>query len=346
MKFASDIYRAANIKINDNLILSPIGIQTAMGTVLTGSLGETREEISRALSLDESVEDKIEANNKVGLGSDIYICNGIFAQINNNISVEFIKNVEKCKGYYKSIDFGEDNLSTRVINELISLKTNYKINHFIHNENMDEDTRLIVTNAIHFKSYWNKPFNKDNTNYLEFHGMKVKSRVGMMRQTNDFPIARYRHFDVLFMPYINDFVCFVIVLPHDLRGLPNIENNLDLDKILTNSNVERVSLMIPRFNIEAKSKLTDAFQKMGIIKAFSDSAEFDIIDNCKISEIIHKTLVNVTEEGTDYSAAKPIGSSYTGSRDAYVFNVDHPFAFFVINNRTSDILFEGRITDI
>jgi serpin B len=86
--------------------------------------------------------------------------------------------------------------------------------------------------------------------------------------------------------------------------------------------------------------------------AFSDGADFSKIDPTRdlcISRVIHKTFVEVNEEGTEAAAVtvvEIIETSFPGPEDGPVyFYVDHPFVFVIKERDTGAMLFIGRVNN-
>jgi serpin B len=90
---------------------------------------------------------------------------------------------------------------------------------------------------------------------------------------------------------------------------------------------------------------------MGMNLAFSDDADFSNISDIspKISDVIHNTYVEVTEEGTEAAAVTVVVVATTIS--AYplppvVFNVNKPFLFVIREKSTGVILFIGKMGSV
>ena len=65
-----------------------------------------------------------------------------------------------------------------------------------------------------------------------------------------------------------------------------------------------------------------------------------------ISNVVHKAFINLDEEGTGAAGATAVVIGRT-SFDPPIpeFDADHPFLFFIRDNRTQSILFMGRAAD-
>ena len=88
---------------------------------------------------------------------------------------------------------------------------------------------------------------------------------------------------------------------------------------------------------------------MGMPQAFSSNADFSGMDgkgDLSISDVRHKTYIDVDEEGTEGAAATEIGWRAMGvnyTPPATVFRADDPFIFFIQDKDTGIILFMGRV---
>jgi len=85
---------------------------------------------------------------------------------------------------------------------------------------------------------------------------------------------------------------------------------------------------------------------MGLGEAFSDEADFSGITEevpLALEQVVHKTIIELDEEKTEAAATTATTIYITGTSPSYkIFKADHPFMFFVIDNRSKAILFVGR----
>jgi serpin B len=109
------------------------------------------------------------------------------------------------------------------------------------------------------------------------------------------------------------------------------------------------TVQLPRFTLEDELKLNDALKALGMGIAFDPSqADFTKLykglQRAYISEVKHKTFVEVNEEGTEAAAVTSVGVAVT-SVDPTTFwmRVDRPFVFAIRENRSQTILFVGKI---
>ncbi|GFT20793.1 serpin I2 [Nephila pilipes] len=111
----------------------------------------------------------------------------------------------------------------------------------------------------------------------------------------------------------------------------------------------KVDVALPKFRLEYEKSLKECFQQLGINKIFCSGAQLGNIsssENILVSDIIHKAVVLVNEEGSEAAASTAVEVV------AYcmVFNpeffVDHPFLFVIYNTKNNLILFMGRVNEL
>jgi serine protease inhibitor len=69
-------------------------------------------------------------------------------------------------------------------------------------------------------------------------------------------------------------------------------------------------------------------------------------ENVYISEVLHKTFLDVTEEGTEAAAVTSVEMRLTSAGPTPVeFRVDRPFLMAVWDAETESVLFVGAIAD-
>ena len=101
-----------------------------------------------------------------------------------------------------------------------------------------------------------------------------------------------------------------IVLPNKVDGLPELESKLH-ESSLDESNLKmlraKTRVAIPKFKLEANVQLKDLLIKMGLPDLFDENvADFSGISGKKdiyVSEIFHKSFIDVNEEGSEAAAA-------------------------------------------
>jgi serpin B len=112
-------------------------------------------------------------------------------------------------------------------------------------------------------------------------------------------------------------------------------------------------LTLPRFRFETSVALGHVLTEMGMDKAF-DSTQADFSDMTPdrfwLSEVLHKTYVDVNEEGTEAAGATAaiLTTGCGADNEPLVMKIDRPF-LTVCGHSESDLtgilLFVGRLVD-
>ncbi|NXG14641.1 SPB6 protein, partial [Grallaria varia] len=160
---------------------------------------------------------------------------------------------------------------------------------------------------------------------------------------------------ILELPYVGNELSMIIVLPDAIQdgstGLERLERELTYEKLIDWINPEmmdstEVRVSLPRFKLEESYDLKPILSSMGMSDAFElGKADFSGISSGNelvLSEVVHKSFVEVNEEGTEAAAAT---AAIVMMRCALIvpeFTADHPFLFFIRHNKSSSILFCGR----
>jgi len=180
-----------------------------------------------------------------------------------------------------------------------------------------------------------------------------------MTQTASFRYADLGDADLqlLEMPYESDQLSMVVLLPRKIDRLAELEaviDNAHFNEWLDGATKQTVEVYFPRFTFTDADDLAAVFSDLGMTSAFSTgAADFSGMDGTTelyIGRVLHKSFVDVAEEGTEAAAATAItlgmSAMPVGERKPPpVFRADHPFLFLIRDNVTGAILFIGRVAD-
>jgi len=362
-KFALELYG----KLKDrqgNLFLSPYSISTALAMTYAGARGTTQEQMAKALQFPTPTLSNEQLHNAFGGiirqlneagkkgGFELVVANALWGQKDYKFLQEFLTLVKKnYDGDLKQVDFATQTEAARkTINDWVENKTKAKIKELIKPGTLDSMTRLVLTNAIYFKGKWASQFKPDKTQDASFTllgGQKVN--VPMMNQTSNFGYMETDTTQVLEMPYVNNDLSMVVLLPKKLDGVSELEGGLTSETIagwLAKLRKREVQVYLPRFKVTSEFELAQVLGSMGMPDAFCAKADFSGMTGNKdlfISAVVHKAYVDVNEEGTEAAAATGVAMKLTSiAPPPPVFKADHPFVFLIRDNRMGSILFLGR----
>jgi len=365
-KFALELYAKLQNQ-QGNLFLSPYSISTALAMAYAGARGQTEKQMADALcfstmSSEQLHEEfgrlirKLNAAGEKG-GYELVVANALWGQKGYNFLPEYLALVKtEYDGDLQQVDFSKQTEEARkTINAWVEKKTKDKIKELIKTGMLNSATRLVLTNAIYFKGKWAAQFTpvvtKDSP-FILLGGQKVN--VPMMYQTEKFGYREDANIQVLEMPYVNNDLSMVVLLPKKLDGINELEKRLNNDNLarwIDDLRKRNVQVFFPRFKMTSEFELAPVLGAMGMPDAFSDKADFSGMNGnheLSISAVIHKAYVDVNEEGTEAAAATAVGVTATSIETPApppVFKADHPFIFLIRDNKSDSILFLGRMAN-
>ena len=362
-----------------NLFFSPYSISTALAMTFAGARGQTESQMAEVLHFPVSANQRMDSTSKSMLDRQQFaadfgkiikdlnnrgqkgaytltVANALWGQKGYEFLKEFQELIEKSyDGRLNEADFVRAaEAAHKTINDWVEKKTNGKIKNLISQGVLNSMTRLVLTNAIYFKGNWASQFKVDRTKDAPFtltDGQKID--VPMMNQKAEFGYMETDDFQALEMPYVDQELSMVILLPKKFDALGEFEITFIQDNLtqwLTKIHKREVVVFVPKFKMTSQFSLASVLQSMGMTDAFSSDANFSGMDGKRdlfISAVIHKAYVEVNEEGTEAAAATGVVMRLTsvGPTPTPVFRADHPFLFLIRDNLTGSILFIGRVAN-
>jgi serpin B len=357
--FAFDIFREVlkNSESTQNVMISPLSISYALSMTVNGANGATRDSMLKALrvsglTLDEinsSYKDLTDALLSVDKRVAISIANSVWTENNFQVKKSF---VDILTSYYDAeswqFDINDPTVPTK-INTWLSDKTNGLIKNMV--DKLDNNTVMLLVNAIYFKGKWQSEFDKDKTVTTSFYKPDGTVSVPIMKQKSDFKIYDGDGFMLGEFPYGQGNYVMDIILPDAQNGVDDVLSNLSgasFSAWLNNLSSQKVNLSIPRFKYGFKIRLNDILSDMGMGIAFTDAADLTNIADAslKITKVLHQSFIETNEEGTEAAAATVVEIGLTMAPPVAVdFNADHSFLYIIRETTTNTILFMGRVTD-
>lgn len=364
-EFALDLYQSLKEE-EGNLFYSPLSISLALAMTYAGARGETEQQMADTLHftleqaklhqafnwLDYELAQRGEdAEGKDDEGFRFNIVNAIWGQLGYEFLVDFLDVLAENYGAgLRGLDFKNQPEESRItINDWVSQQTESRIEDLIPQGAIDDLTRLVLTNAIYFNAAWQYPFEEENTYDDTFYLMDGSEiTVPMMHQTESLGYTEGNGYQAVELRYDGDELSMVILLPEE-GNFEAFESSLDaamLEEIIGNIEVAKVTLSMPKFEFTSEFKLRETLETMGMVDAFSGSADFSGITNKEslfISDVIHKAFVSIDEYGTEAAAATAVIMVGSALFEPASIDINHPFIFLIRDVETGTILFLGRV---
>lgn len=348
--------------VNDNTMISPLSISLALSMTYNGAAGDTKTEMEKTMKLFGLTADQINNAHRAlieGLKSadpdvKLRIANAIYYDRMLKVREEFVTVNQK---YYDAsvtaLNFSSVD-ALGIVNGWVSKKTEGKIPTII--DQIDADLVMILLNAVYFNGIWKSKFGDKDTHALPFRfGNGSSQEVATMSQETALEYTKNSLFSAVHLPYGKGQYQMTVILPNAGKSNADVIAELDNEKWnewMKGFRMEnKVVVKMPRFKFEWKMKLNEILSSMGMTSAFTPYvADFSGINNGRdlfIGYVIHKTYVDVNENGTEAAAVTAVGMITTGMPvdppQKIYFTVDRPFIFSIAEKTTGTILFIGEM---
>lgn len=333
---------------DQNYMISPFSIKMAMMMAANGANGYTQKEILSALgvsSIDEYNQKASDIITRYNSSKDVNlnVANSIWLNKDATMGANFKDTYKKIiSDFYKGVAREEKaNSIAKKINDFISKETKNKITNVLPTEEPAGFLSALV-NTIYFKGSFENQFDTANTKKDTFTDRNGnKSEIDFMNQTKHFGYYKNDGVQMLKMNYSGRDIAMYILLNDD-------DKDVDINDIIGKMEYKKVSVSMPKFKTEFNKSFVDVLKQMGINTAFTNVADFSNMFNgveAYISDVIHKTFIEVDENGTEAAAATVIliaKSSLPMPEEIKEFKANRPFTYFIRDEVSGEILFLGE----
>uniref|UniRef100_F1SCC6 Serpin domain-containing protein n=1 Tax=Sus scrofa TaxID=9823 RepID=F1SCC6_PIG len=343
--FAFSLYKQlVSLDPNKNVIFSPLSVSIALAFLSLGARGSTLTELLEGLKFNltktpeaeihQGFQHLLRALSQPSNLLQLNVGNAMFVDERLKLLDKFVQDAREL--YFSeafSISFKDSDAAVEFINNYVKNKTKGKIVDLF--KQLSPDTVLVLVNCIYFKggSKWKTPFDPSFTTEADFHVSKNRT-------------VRELACTVVELPYTsNDSALFI--LPDDGR-MAAVEAQLLPETLRRWRDSLRITaLHLPRFSVSGDYTLHDILPHLGIKKVFSHQADLSGITDqarLKVSQVVHRAVLDVDEEGTEGAAATGISIELT-SIEFLTVHFNRPFLFSIIHKDTQSIIFSGKVTD-
>ena len=344
-------------KNKDNYMISPFSIAYALSILNEGAKGNTKTQIDKVLG-NYKLNKVTNTENRIGLSNALFIKN----ENKNDIRETYTNNI---KNNYDADILYDDFITPKVINDYAKEKTFGMIDNVI--DNIDKDFVMGIMNAIAIDVEWKQKFDGYSTNKETFTNLdNTTNEVDMMHSSNDITYIENENAKGIIKEYNkygdNELIFIGIIPNNDIKEYINKFDKKELDSLLNNkkepSSKLDINLSLPKFkyNFDYKDFKKD-LKEMGITDAFDENiADFhNIINdntnyNLYVSEAIHKSVIELNENGTKAAAITYFGMSKNSMMplEKEVINIkfNKPFLYIIKDKNSDNIWFFGTVYNL
>ncbi len=350
-RLAIKLLKQVNAETRDtmpNLFISPLSVTMALAMAYNGAATTTAEAMRSTLELDgmtvaevnEGYRSLIELLRNLDPHVHFQIANSVWYRQDYAVKQSFL-------------DVNRDYYDAQVtLNAWVSQQTHGLIDKIV--ESIPDYMRLYLIDAIYFKGDWTAQFDANLTQPRPFRleGGSFVNVPTMARGEAELRTALRPNATVVDLPYGGQAFSMTIVIPDDSSSVDHLVMALTAeqwDDWTGNLHDAKAELQLPKFKLTNDLGLIPTLGSLGMGIAFGCeplTADFTGIHEPSelcITEVKHKTYVDVNEEGTEAAAVTEVGVGVTCACGPQRIRIDRPFLFALRENLSGTILFMGVI---
>jgi len=341
---------------DSNLCISPYSIYTALAMAANGAGSQTLHEMLDILDFEDQdipdLNESVRSINKILLAKDpqtvFETANSVWYNTDGfSVYPDFVTSMN---AYYSAPVEGlsfSDPATLPTVNGWVKEKTHEKIDKII--EMIMPDDVCYLINALYFNGKWTTIFDKKATGLLGFRNSAGENRMVPTMYLKDTVWSIVNpDLQAVRLPYGDESWAMYLFLPSPTTDLNDWSaDNLTEGWADLQSQFEPVAgmeLYLPQFKMESSFELSKQLKLMGMPTAFSGAADFSRLGPgpLAISEVLHKTFIDVNEEGTEAAAVTAVIITRT-SMPMNEIRFNHPFVFVIAEKTTGSIIFIGKL---
>lgn len=356
-RFGLNLFRAVSADEPDaNVFVSPLSVSMALGMTLNGAADSTYRAMAAVLekegltteAVNQSYRSLIDLLRSLDPAVALEIANSIWYREGFAVEQSFLDvNRTYFDAEVQALDFTKAEAVT-TINRWVDEATHGKIEDIV--EAIPPEAVMYLINAIYFKGDWTYRFDPQETEDAAFHNADgTTTEVPLMHQEAALPYVRTDRYTAVDLPYGDSLYSMTVVLPVDGLTVSDLVADLDpaaWQELTSSLAVGDVRVYLPRFELEYEKELGDVLAALGMGVAFGAQADFsgiNPVERLSISRVLHKTFVEVNEEGTEAAAVTAVEIELTSVPSVPTVRADRPFLFFIREQHSGSILFVGQV---
>ncbi len=363
VELTTSLYRAVRGEPG-NLCISPYSVWSALALVYPGARGTTRSELDALLGpdvLSHSAEVRGElaerakppewARNR-GAGFVLDVGNQVWVQSGYRVEPTYATELAQAFGVDpRVVDFqGSPAEAAAAINRWVSDATGGKIPTLVSARTLSPLTRLLLANSVYFKAAWHSRFSEHFTTNRPFYPLTGDPvDVPTMARIANMTYADIDGVRAVWMPYVRFELAMAVIVPP--RGhFDRVDAALGPDllaRLYDARESQHIDLRLPKFSFETTLDLRAHLPALGLSTGATDLSGISQEPGLELSSLIHRTVLEVDERGTEaaaVTAAMVAGAAIrTKPPQPIELHVDSPFYVAVVDLPSNTWLFFARV---
>ncbi|WP_295088380.1 serpin family protein [Ruminococcus sp.] len=375
MKFGVDLLKKCfdpTKNGEENLLISPLSISTALSMTANGADGETKAEMEKLLGNGLSLEEINDymayyiANLPDEKKTKVYLADSIWFKDKPEFKV-YDDFLETNKKFFRAQLYKApfDDSTINDVNGWVNQNTKGMIPSLLKKGDLTPDVEkeilMMLINTLYFENEWQSTYEESiEGKFTDLNGTEHPIKQMFSKEYQYFDLGDA---DAFKKPYLNGDYSFVGIMPKE-KNIIDYVNTLDAQKLFEGlkeyadpDNIE-LTVMIPKFKYNYSKSLKDVLAAIGMPTAFDkqyadfskiNDTSFDGTPKLYIDDVLHKTKIEVTEKGTKAAAVTSVMMAMSTSiqlekKKIHIY-LDKPFIYMIVDKNNVP-LFIGSATQL
>ncbi|MBQ3125620.1 MAG: serpin family protein [Clostridia bacterium] len=338
-----------------NALISPLSIFAALGMTANGAAGNTLAQMETVLGLSRERLGAVMAALPRDGDATLHLANGIWLRDHDlTVSPAFLQANADYYGAAARLAAMTDD-TRREVNAFIEEETAGMIKNMLEKGTVTDDTVMLLVNALAFEAEWSSVYYRSDVHAGDFttaDGETVKADYMYSAESKYLADDRAQGF---IKYYKGRDYAFAAILPNADISLDDYLAGLEGTKLiamLENAESTMVQAALPKFSYSSTYLLNSALARAGMTDAFdTELADFSAMaesprGNIFLDYVLHKTYIEVAEQGTRAGAATVVaasdGAAIAEPRQVYL---TRPFLYLIIDTASNLPVFIGRVAN-
>lgn len=358
-EFALEIFKKS-VEENRNVLVSPYSIVQALAMTGNGADGITKEEFEKVIGggIDFDELNKYLYTLRTGQPNDekckLLTANSVWTRDNEARISPYPEFLQKVVDYYSAEVFKApfDDETVKEVNKWVDTNTDHMIPKIV--DKIDPETVMMLINAVTFDAKWRSPYFKEDVFEYDFTNYNGTVQQAEMMFSDEYSYLEDENATGFYKYYEGGRYAFAALLPNEDISVVDYVNSLtpeSLHNILSNPQEDYIKTGLPKFSYDYGKELSEILADMGMSSAFNDNyADFSKLapQGIFISKVIHKTHIDVFEEGTRAAAVTGVFATDTAvpMRPEKEIILDRPFVYCIVDTENYLPVFMGTLMSV
>ena len=351
-----------------NTLISPYSVVQALAMTANGAQNQTLDEMENVIGGGISMDDlnkylyTLRTSQPNTENCKLLTANSIWCRDKlPNTDIPFaVKDefLQKNKNFYNAEVFTApfDETTVNDINLWTNANTEQMIPTLI--SKLNPATVMCLINAVTFDAKWSDPYDDSYTRENWFTDANGTAQNADVLFGEEHSYLSDEHSQGFMKYYEGGRYAFAAILPEEGMTTTEYLNTLTADslhKMLSNREYRTIDASIPKFSYDYSIELRETIQEMGMPTAFEEwGADFhamaDLPDgnNLYISNVIHKTFIELNETGTRAAAATivTVDTAEAMPEEPIRIALNRPFVYYIVDTQTNLPIFMGTVENL